>query len=121
MNTLVFMLVAILLPTWILGTLYLSFFPPSVAASGSSDSQLAANSDRATEPSALGDISESESDSQVTGDANAQNGDTQNGDTQGTSSSGGDFNPGQANIASGLTADQSAAYDEKNQFAPKAA
>ena len=97
MNTLVFMLVAILLPTWILGTLYLSFFPASATASGSPDSQLAANADSATDPSALTDATENDSQ-----DNTASNG-----------QSGGDFDPGRANIASGLTSDQTAAYDAK--------
>ena len=112
MNTLVFMLVAILLPTWILGTLYLTYFPASATDSGSSDSQLASNNDAATDPSALGDGTQSENDSQNDTDQTAQ-GIGGGGGSKDSNSTGGDFDPGRANGASGLAADQAASYDEK--------
>ena len=108
MNALVLMLVAILLPAWILGTLYLSFFSPSANASGSSDSEFGANPDRTTVPSALSDASDNQTDSQGAVSQSAQGNDFAE-----NSGTGGDFNPGQANISSGLTTQQSAAYDEK--------
>lgn len=58
MDTLVFMLVAILLPAWILGTLYLSFFPTtarSAGMSGSSDSQWMASADGTPDVPLTGD------------------------------------------------------------------
>ena len=109
MDTLVFMLVAILLPVWILGTIYLSFYPASASASGatgSTDSQLVGNADD-TSSALSADATENQDASQG---IDGQDADGSNFDGNG---SGGDFNPGQSNVASGLTADQTAAFDEK--------
>ena len=107
-DMLVFMLVAILLPAWILGTLYLSFFPASANASGSADSQLVANADSPKDPSSLGDSSEIKTDPQDATDQNSEAiGSVSNSETDG------DFNPSQANLATALTADQTAAYNER--------
>ena len=94
MDMLVFMLVAILLPAWILGTLFLTYFSDGQTgssgpvASGDQTTDDAGNFDGADDPSALGG-SEEDSDS----DGTAVTNDSADGSATGSVDPDGDFNP----------------------------
>jgi len=118
MDTLVFMLVAILLPAWILGTLYLTFFP--AGASAAADSQTIAlvdgedgsfDANSVADPNSVNSKT-SETGSSGSGDSNSDSGSMFSG-TSSSNNTGGNFNPNHNDAEGEFSAQQKSALEQR--------